>query len=250
MVTTAIDQSKRPIYLYTCSIGTVNEIDEHGLWGRLADGDLTQMTSEHTLILKFLDIANDDELPWVGGRLYATRSELNRWTLFFESLAGPRDVPSISDLLPPFKGLLPNGQFQWAIRAVTHARHSHLDKLRQHFEAFLLPSLRTATGSLRMEPSVDGAYQLSFFFVSLSALQHVALYALLLLDELRPYGHALSLCMYSRCNGYFLSEQTQTGGRPRRRYCCSEHMTQSHRRDGYLRMRSLRERRKAGERKV
>lgn len=66
----------------------------------------------------------------------------------------------------------------------------------------------------------------------------------LLLDKERPYGKGLCRCRLGTCDQFFLAIRP-TIGRPRRDYCCKEHLAMTHNRDSADRVRLHRERKAA-----
>ncbi len=66
----------------------------------------------------------------------------------------------------------------------------------------------------------------------------------LLLDKNRPYGKDLCRCRLEQCEQFFLAIRPPMG-RPRRDYCCKEHLAMTHNRDSAERVRLYRERKAA-----
>ena len=189
MVTTSSIAAPMPLYTYeTRGIGLMRSLRAAMSVDKTRKSN--GLVSEPFFIQTHLCIANDDEMPWLDERLYSTRGQLRRWKNFFESVSIPGEEPSISDLGPPFECLRPGAQFQWALRAITFARFSFQSKLKWYFAEHLLPELESADVCLQLYQK-SSAIEISGIFKSLSVVQQASLYAMLLLDESRPYGCAL-----------------------------------------------------------
>ena len=67
---------------------------------------------------------------------------------------------------------------------------------------------------------------------------------LLLLDPSRAYGSDLCRCKLAECGRFFLAIKPPTG-RPRRDYCCAEHLEAAREKSSVDRVRAFREREKA-----
>lgn len=72
---------------------------------------------------------------------------------------------------------------------------------------------------------------------------------LLFLDISRPYGANLCQCQLPDCGRLFLAQKPETG-RPRRKYCSTEHMSAAHQANSYERVLASRKARKRAKKKT
>lgn len=112
---------------------------------------------------------------------------------------------------------------------------------------FLENELRQAGGGIAIRPSfvatsegVEVLYR--YYPINLEAALGYGL--VLLLDKNRPYGKDLCRCRLEQCEQFFLAIRPAMG-RPRRDYCCKEHLAMTHNRDSAERVRLYRERKAA-----
>jgi hypothetical protein len=57
-----------------------------------------------------------------------------------------------------------------------------------------------------------------------------------LLDPDGPFASKLCQCRLESCGKFFFEQRPESGGRPRRYYCCAEHMAEAHDRDAPTRV--------------
>lgn len=93
-----------------------------------------------------------------------------------------------------------------------------VSKLAESAEHMILvPSFEIVGKSVRLE----------YWYVSEDMAARLSYIQLLLTDPSKPYGSDLCQCQLGTCGKFFFVQKPKTG-RPRRNYCCDEHMLEVH----------------------
>ena len=186
-----------------------------------------------------------------------TESDYVRNVLEFANTKNPADLHALQTTL--VSGVKLQGQVYF--HALQDQLNPHLLVLRERLEkqvetirtdtrkarAELADEVRRAGERIAIRPSyivtntgVEVFYR--HFPADLEAAIGYAL--LLLLDPTRPYGSDLCRCKLAECGRFFLAIKPATG-RPRRDYCCAEHLEAAREKSSVDRVRAFREREKA-----
>ena len=190
-----------------------------------------------------------------------TESDYVRNVLEFANSKNPADLHALQATL--VSGVKLQGQVYF--HALQDQLSPHLlvlrERLEKHVEtirtdtrrarAELADEVRRAGERIAIRPSyiltntgVEVFYR--HFPADLEAAIGYAL--LLLLDPTRPYGSDLCRCKLVECGRFFLAIKPPTG-RPRRDYCCAEHLEAAREKSSVDRVRAFRERERAKARR-
>jgi hypothetical protein len=186
-----------------------------------------------------------------------TESDYVRNVLEFANTKDPADLHALETML--VSGLELQGQVYF--HALEDHLNPHLLALREGLgkqletirtdtrkaRAELADEVRRAGERIAIRPSyiltnsgVEVFYR--HFPADLEAAIGYAL--LLLLDPTRAYGRDLCRCKLAECGRFFLTLKRPTG-RPRRDYCCAEHLEAAREKSSVDRVRAFRERERA-----
>jgi len=104
--------------------------------------------------------------------------------------------------------------------------------------------LRRAAEMIAIRPAyiaTDSGVEVSYRYFPVNLEAAIGYGLVMLLDVSRPYGKDLCRCRLEECQAFFLAIRQATG-RPRRDYCCEEHLNAAHNRDSTDRVRAHRKR--------
>lgn len=155
--------------------------------------------------------------------------ELDEPPVFFHALQAPL-TPKLLDA----QGRLRN-QLDVIRNAGSEARRALENEVRLAGEMIAIRPAYVVT-----ESGVEVSYR--YFPANLEAAIGYGL--ILFLDARRPYGKDLCRCKLEECQKFFLTIR-RPSGRPRRDYCCKEHLKTDHNRDAAGRVKAYRERQAA-----
>lgn len=102
-------------------------------------------------------------------------------------------------------------------------------------DVFILPEFVETNGHVKAQYRIVP----SGIFEALRYAMH------LLSSKDQPYRRDLCICRLETCGKFFLARRSERAGRPRRDYCCNEHMQEAHALGSAMRVRNSRARRKA-----
>lgn len=190
-----------------------------------------------------------------------TESDYVRNVFEFANNKNPADLHALQTTL--VSGVRLQGQVYF--RAPQDQLNPHLLVLRERLEK-QLETIRTDTRKARAELAdevrrageriaIRPSYIMTntgvevFYRHFPDGLEAAIGYALLLLlDPTRPYGSDLCRCKLAECGSFFLAIKPPTG-RPRRDYCCKEHLEAAREKSSVDRVRAFRERERAKARR-